>query len=211
MIAIDQITTKNDTFLCDDAQYSLTSTESPLNSLNDSTSDSTLESKLESKLDSKLDSTFDTKNNQKNRYFKCLHATANGGVICTGRYTGTKPKQAARRACTKLYMDAMNEGQTPEYIAFGMMEYTRGSTHKLWLYTGRRVTLPAPEKVPVYVVDPHTKKPLLDRDNFKIHKLDSNGEPIIYRYSYTNVINKLTDTCHSDYQKLMSYYQNIKN
>ena len=40
------------------------------------------------------------------RYFKCIMINADGKAVCSGRYSGKKPKQAASKACTRLYKEA---------------------------------------------------------------------------------------------------------
>ena len=123
------------------------------------------------------------------RYFKCIMINANGEAISTGRYSGKKPKQAASKACTRLYEDQKELNNTPDKIIFGMHECTRASKKKKkYFYVGRRVKLAEPEEVHINKIDPKT------------------GKNMIIRYFYNNDVTKLTidDKC-TEYQILYNY------
>ena len=123
------------------------------------------------------------------RYFKCIMINADGVAVSTGRYSGKKPKQAASKACTRLYEDQKGLNNTPEKIIFGMHECTRASKKKKkYFYVGRRVKLAQPEEVHINKIDPKT------------------GNKMIIRYFYNNDVTKLTnDDKSSEYQILYNY------
>lgn len=124
------------------------------------------------------------------RYFKCLLINENGNVVCTGRYSGKKPKQAASKACTRLYDTYKdNEKNMPANIVFGMHECTRKSKKKKkYFYTGSRVKLENPEEVTINKLDPKT------------------GKKMVIRYYYNNNVKKLTNVeDHKEYKLLCDY------
>jgi hypothetical protein len=124
------------------------------------------------------------------RYFKCIMITSDDNVIATGRYCGKKPKQAASKACTKLYDDIIESGRDmPENIIFGMHECTRSSKRKKkYFYSGKRVKLAEPEHV-------------------EINKTDlTTGKKMVITYYYNNDVRKLTNVdTHEEYLKLANY------
>ncbi|VBB18373.1 hypothetical protein YASMINEVIRUS_836 [Yasminevirus sp. GU-2018] len=124
------------------------------------------------------------------RYFKCIMINSDDEVLATGRYSGKKPKQAASKACTKLFEDIIEEGrELPENIVFGMHECTRSSKRKKkYFYIGKRIQLEEPEEVEIKKIDPKTGK------NMKI------------TYYFNNDVRKLTDieNC-AEYPRLFNY------
>lgn len=123
------------------------------------------------------------------RYFKCIMIDGEGNAIATGRYSGKKPKQAASKACTRLYEEQKEADLLPEKIVFGMHESTRASKKKKkYFYVGRRVELDAPEEVEIDKIDPKT------------------GNKMIIKYYYNNDVRKLTDleNCQ-EYPLLFNY------
>lgn len=123
------------------------------------------------------------------RYFKCIMINDEGVAIATGRYSGKKPKQAASKACTRLYEEQKEAGNLPEKIIFGMHESTRASKKKKkYFYVGRRVELETPEEVEIDKIDPNTNKKM------------------IIKYYYNNDVRKLTnlEEC-KEYPLLFSY------
>jgi hypothetical protein len=123
------------------------------------------------------------------RYFKCITIDSNGLAHATGRYSGKKPKQAASKACTRLYEELKAAGDDiPEKIVFGMHESTRASKKKKkYFYVGCRVKLDTPEEVPIKKIDPKT------------------GKPMVIRYNYNNDVRKLTDLECEEYPLLSNY------
>ena len=98
-----------------------------------------------------------------------------GEVICTGRYSGKKPKQAASKACTRIY-ETYEEKNHPEKVVFGMHECSRSSKKKKkYYYVGRRVALKTPEEVVINKIDQHT------------------GNRVVIKYYFNNDVKKLTD------------------
>lgn len=123
------------------------------------------------------------------RYFKCIRINAEGVAESTGRYSGKKPKQAASKACTRLYEDEKKAtGNVPDQIIYGMHECTRTSKKKKkYFYVGKRNELAEPEEVTIDKIDPNT------------------GANMVIRYYYNNDIRKLTDVNCAEYQKLFNY------
>jgi hypothetical protein len=67
-----------------------------------------------------------------------------------GRFSGTKPKQAANKALTSILKTREKDGLGVDgQICFSIVECTRGSKHKPYHYIGERVELPNPMKVPI--------------------------------------------------------------
>lgn len=115
--------------------------------------------------------------NKKKRYFKCMYVNEQGEVVKMGRYAGRKPKQAASKALTAI---SNVTGQTGK-IDYSLVECTRGSKHKLYLYSGEKVLLEHPVEVPI------TK----------------NGEPSSITYRYSSNVKKLPhEDCPEELQSL---------
>jgi hypothetical protein len=109
------------------------------------------------------------------RYFKCIMINVEGVAVCTGRYCGKKPKQAASKACTRLY-ESYEDDELPEQIVFGMHECTRtNKKKKKYFYTGKRMLLDEPEEVEINKIDNKT------------------GKKMVIKYYYNNDVRKLTD------------------
>ena len=99
--------------------------------------------KVEKKTE-KLDT--DVQKEKKKRYFRCLYEE-NGVVLCVGRYSGRKPKQAANKALTALVKS--NKTLEGKEIIYGVVEQTRNSKRKKYYYSGCRKLLSDP--VPVEI------------------------------------------------------------
>lgn len=76
----------------------------------------------------------------KTRYFKCVY-----GGLPFGRFSGTKPKQAANKAFTHIIKENGYNGP----ITFGVIDCTRGSKHKTYTYTGEKQHLEQPTTVTI--------------------------------------------------------------
>lgn len=74
------------------------------------------------------------------RYFKLIYDDKS-----YGKFSGTKPKNAANKALTELAKTYGNNGP----FVFSMMESTRGSNHKIYNYEGIRIVLNEPMTVRV--------------------------------------------------------------
>jgi hypothetical protein len=126
------------------------------------------------------------------RYFKCIMLNKEGVARCTGRYSGKKPKQAASKACTRLYeeyAEAHDGADLPEKIVFGMHECTRASKKKKkYFYTGRRIHLETPEEVVINKIDPKTQ------------------QNMVIKYYYNNDVRKLTDIENCQEYPLLANY-----
>lgn len=122
------------------------------------------------------------------RYFKCIIVDGDE-VKVSGRYSGKKPKQAASKACTKLYEDLRSAGQAPTEIVFGMHECTRANKKKKkYFYIGKREKLDKPEQVSINKIDPKTNKQM------------------VITYHYNNDVKKLHDIeAHPEYVRLSTY------
>jgi len=80
------------------------------------------------------------------RYFKVI---VDGGEA-HGRFSGSKPKQAANKALTSIVKSRESIGQQTEgQIKFSIIECTRGSRQKTYNYIGERHLLDTPMKVPI--------------------------------------------------------------
>ena len=80
------------------------------------------------------------------RYFKVMV----GGGDAHGRFSGTKPKQAANKALTSILKTKEKDGDaTNGKIKFSIIECTRGSKHKQYNYIGERVELDNPMQVTI--------------------------------------------------------------
>lgn len=80
------------------------------------------------------------------RYFKVIV----DGQDPHGRFSGSKPKQAANKALTSILKTREKGGQgTDGQIRFSIIECTRGSKHKRYNYIGERKELNNPMKVPI--------------------------------------------------------------
>lgn len=82
------------------------------------------------------------------RYFKVV---VDGKVTdARGRFSGTKPKQAANKALTSILKSREKDGQGVNgKIKFSIIECTRGSKHKQYDYVGERLQLQNPMKVTI--------------------------------------------------------------
>lgn len=84
--------------------------------------------------------------NSRTRYFKVMFE----GGDAHGRFSGTKPKQAANKALTSILKTREKDGKgTTGKIKFSIVECTRGSKHKQYNYVGERVQLQEPMKVKI--------------------------------------------------------------
>ena len=119
---------------------------------------------------------------KKKRYFRCLYEE-NGVVLCVGRYSGRKPKQAANKALTALVKS--NKSLEGKEIIYGVVEQTRNSKRKKYYYSGCRKLLTDP--VPV-----------------EIKKADKNGKEIkeTITYKHQSVVKKISE----DQCKLIASY-----
>jgi hypothetical protein len=83
---------------------------------------------------------------EKGRFFKYLY---NGTV--SGRFSGSKPKQAANKALTSIVKSQTETGVdlTNKMLTFSIIECTRGSKKKQYNYQGIRRALDNPIKVTI--------------------------------------------------------------
>ena len=67
-----------------------------------------------------------------------------------GRFSGSKPKQAAAKALTSILRSREESGTSVEgQIKFSIVECTRGSRHKTYNYIGERVELDKPMEITI--------------------------------------------------------------
>ena len=87
-----------------------------------------------------------SEDDSRTRYFKVIVE----GSEAHGRFSGSKPKQAANKALTSILKtrEQSGGGVTGE-IKFSIIECTRGSKHKTYNYIGQRVKLDKPMKVKI--------------------------------------------------------------
>ena len=83
---------------------------------------------------------------ERGRFFKYLY---NGTV--SGRFSGSKPKQAANKALTSIVKSQSETGVdlTNKMLTFSIIECTRGSKKKQYNYQGIRRALDVPIKVTI--------------------------------------------------------------
>ena len=86
----------------------------------------------------------------KKRYFKAIYEQS-GKVVCNGRYSGKKPKQAACKALTAITNSLKEQGSKFEgvLINFCVIEQTRGSKNKKYYYEGSKFLLEDPVTVEI--------------------------------------------------------------
>lgn len=107
-------------------------------------------------------------NETKDRYFKCEY-----GGKTFGRYSGSKPKQAANKALTSIVKaEGGNEKCLGRKFKFQIIECTRGRKRKTSLYEGLREKLDEPMKI-------------------KIKGSDGVPKEIVYKYA--NTLHKVTE------------------
>ena len=88
------------------------------------------------------------------RYFRCIYSDDT-----FGRFSGYKPKQAAGKALTSILRHREKEGQDlSQEVSFSMVECTRGGSHKVSQYTGKRVKLEKPVTVTIKTSDGKKKE-----------------------------------------------------
>ena len=90
-----------------------------------------------------------------------------------GRFSGTKPKQAAAKALTSILRSREENGEAIEgqKINFSIVECTRGSRHKTYNYVGERVQLDEPMEITIGKGD--KAKVITYRYNNKVMKAKS--------------------------------------
>ena len=78
------------------------------------------------------------------RFFKVKIGTEDAAE---GRFKGSTPGQAAKKALTQIYRKNEDGKSTKGKVQFSMVECTRGSGCKEYKYTGQRVKLAEPVEV----------------------------------------------------------------
>lgn len=107
------------------------------------------------------------------RYFHCVYKSNEGAVVRAGRYCGKKPKQAAKKALSRVV--EKNEVKNGENLVFLIKECTRGSKKKMYAYSGARVLLDTPVTVP-------------------LKKVNKDGKPVVLTYKHANNVKKVALT-----------------
>jgi hypothetical protein len=97
------------------------------------------------------------------RFFRCVYRNTQGEIVNAGRYSGKKPKQAARKALTGIVKK--NELQVGEKVVFLIQECTRGSKKKKYSYVGAQVELDEPVTVTIHKKDGQESKIVYTKDN----------------------------------------------
>lgn len=145
---------------------------------------------------------------KKKRVFKAIFENPDGIVVLDGKYHGTKPKQAASKAYTKIQKIFECAGKPlTSMIYFGLKECTRKKEiKKCFWYTGIKKKLPKPAQsrqkkdlttgkpyinpdTGKPIVDPATGKEVIDLKTCK-PLLDSSGNPVVIFHNFTNDIKK---------------------
>jgi hypothetical protein len=97
------------------------------------------------------------------RFFRCVFKNTDGEIVHAGRYSGKKPKQAARKALTGIVKK--NELEVGERVIFLIQECTRGSKKKKYSYVGAQVNLPEPITVTIRKKDGQKSEIIYTKDN----------------------------------------------
>jgi hypothetical protein len=97
------------------------------------------------------------------RFFRCVFKNTDGDIVHVGRYSGKKPKQAARKALTGIVKK--NELGVGERVIFLIQECTRGSKKKKYSYVGAQVNLPNPITVTIRKKDGQQSEIVYTKDN----------------------------------------------
>jgi len=112
-------------------------------------------------------------NGKKHRYFKCMY-----GGASFGRYSGSKPKQAANKALTIIIKK--NGGNTlclNKKFKFDMVECTRNGKKKTSTYEGWREALEKP--LPVKINSAKGEKSITYRFANKLKKLKDEKKKVV--------------------------------
>ena len=143
-----------------------------------------------------------TEKKTKKRYFRAIYKNEEGEIVCEGRYSGKKPKQAASKALTGILKLYKSSGIKSDKVKFGVIECTRGSRRKRYYYQGEKSQLPKPLIVKITKKDgKQSENTLSDSDlqKFKdkkklstedIKTLTANGFVV---YNNNNCAKKITD------------------
>jgi hypothetical protein len=97
------------------------------------------------------------------RFFRCVFKNTDGEIVHAGRYSGKKPKQAARKALTGIVKK--NQLEVGERVIFLIQECTRGSKKKKYSYVGAQVNLPEPITVTIRKKDGQKSEIVYTKDN----------------------------------------------
>ena len=97
------------------------------------------------------------------RFFRCVFKNTDGEIEHAGRYSGKKPKQAARKALTGIVKK--NVLEVGERVIFLIQECTRGSKKKKYSYVGAQVNLPEPITVTIRKKDGQKSQIVYTKDN----------------------------------------------
>lgn len=150
---------------------------------------------------------------EKKRSFRAIFENPDGKIILDGKYNGTKPRQAASKAFTKILQIYSKAGkELTAKIYFGLKECTpkkKNMTKKInkcYWYTGIKKKLEKPAKsrtkkdltTGTPYINPITKKPVIDPKTGKevidpktcSPLLDISGNPIIIYHKFTNDVKK---------------------
>ena len=97
------------------------------------------------------------------RFFRCVFKNTDGEIVHAGRYSGKKPKQAARKALTGIVKK--NSLEVGERVIFLIQECTRGSKKKKYSYVGAQINLPEPISVTIRKKDGQKSEIIYTKDN----------------------------------------------
>ncbi len=122
------------------------------------------------------------KEKKKKRYFRCLYEE-NGVVLCVGRYSGRKPKQAANKALTALVKS--NKTLEGKEIIYGVVEQTRNSKRKKYYYSGCRKLLsdPVPVEIKKNINGNEVKETITYKHQSVVKKISENQCKLIAAYN----------------------------
>jgi hypothetical protein len=148
------------------------------------------------------------------RVFRAIYEDVDKLIVLDGKYLGTKPKQAASKAFSKIFKLFVDSGvQLTKQIYFGLKECTRKKkgakkkVNKCYWYTGIRNKLDVPAKsrekkdistgTPFInpttgkpIIDPVSGKEIIDPKTCKPLLNSKTGKPIIIFHHYENIVKK---------------------
>ena len=119
------------------------------------------------------------------RYFRCVFKDSTSKIVKSGRYSGKKPQQAARKALRCIVKK--NNVASGTAVLFVMRECTRNSKKKPYMYSGFCAKLDTPIEVPI------TKK-----DGTKSSIKYYHGQPKVTKASAEECTDLLNAVFHDD-------------
>lgn len=147
------------------------------------------------------------------RSFKVIYKNSNDSVIIDGKYCASTPKQAAFKALSGIHKEYKQNGKNIENIKFGLIETTKKSPNKTYVFSGEKKELDCP--IDLYKVNDKyiTKTEVNNIGGFlEVFKKDENDVKPSISYKYANNIKKINKSeCNELFDELKKYYDNCEN